>query len=180
MNNYTILERFALNLRKVIVSDANAAVAILLRSNNKDIEVLLVKRAIKLTDPWSGQVALPGGKKNSNNEHLKNTAIRETLEETGIDLRKFCKFLGIMESFRSVQKSEMKIVPFVFFQEKKQKIKLNDELVEYFWVSLKDIHKNKRVIKYQSKEYTAYIIDQYKIWGLTFRIIEKLLMMFQY
>ena len=177
MNWDTILERFAQSLRQEIVSSANAAVAILLRSNKKDIEVLLVKRAIKLTDPWSGQVALPGGKKNSNDEHLKNTVIRETSEETGIDLRKFCRFLGIMESFKSVQKPEMKIVPFVFFQEKNQKIKLNDELVEYFWCLLKDIQKNKGVIKFQSKEYPAFIIDNHKIWGLTFRILKNLLLL---
>ena len=89
MNRDTILERFTLNLRKEIVSNANAAVVIILRSNHKDVEVLLVKRAKKITDPWSGQVALPGGKKNSNDENLKNTVIRETLEETGIHLQKF-------------------------------------------------------------------------------------------
>ena len=177
MNLDTILERFALKLRKEIVSNANAAVVILLRSNQKDIEVLLVKRAKKITDPWSGQVALPGGKKNYNEENLKNTVIRETLEETGIDLQKFCRFLGIMESYRSVQKPEMKILPFVFFQEKNQKIKLNDELVEYFWGSLKDIQKNKGVIKFQSKEYPAFIIENYKIWGLTFRILQNLLLL---
>ena len=115
-------------------------------------------------------------KRNSNDGNLKNTVIRETLEETGIDLRKYCRFLGIMKFFRSVQKPEMKIVPFVFFQEKKQKIKLNDELVEYFWISLEDIQKNKGVIEFQSKDYPAYIIDHNKIWGLTFRILQKLLL----
>lgn len=176
MNMNTILERFAQNLRQEIVYNANAAVVILLRSNDKNIEVLLVKRAIKITDPWSGQIALPGGKRNSNDENLKNTAMRETLEETGIDLRIYCRFLGTMKSFRSVQKPEMKIVPFVFFQEKNQKIKLNDELVEYFWISLKDIQMNEDVIEFQSKEYPAFNIHQNKIWGLTFRILQKLLL----
>ena len=38
-----------------------AAVAIVLRQGDPGLEFLLIKRAEREGDPWSGQVALPGG-----------------------------------------------------------------------------------------------------------------------
>jgi 8-oxo-dGTP diphosphatase len=40
---------------------ANAAVALLLKPRRNDFDVLLVKRVKNPSDPWSGQMALPGG-----------------------------------------------------------------------------------------------------------------------
>ena len=108
--------------------DAQAAVVALLRISNQDVQVLFVKRAEKSTDSWSGQTALPGGKRNLEDQDMKETVVRETMEETGINLLDGCRFLGVMVPLRSTQKPEMKILPFVVLQEKEQAIKLNEEL----------------------------------------------------
>jgi len=84
--------------------DANAAVVVLLKSTDQDFQVLLVKRAEKISDPWSGQTAFPGGKRNPEDWNLKETVVRETLEETRINLFEGCRFLGAMEPVRSTQK----------------------------------------------------------------------------
>ena len=157
--------------------DAHAAVVVLLRAVNHGFQVLLVKRAENAVDPWSGQTALPGGKGLSEDRNLMETVVRETLEETGINLLMGCRFLGVMESFRSTQKPEMKILPFVVFQEKEQAIDLNEELAEYFWAPLGEFAKNKVTVKFGVDEYPAFIIKNHVVWGLTFRILDKLLIL---
>ena len=155
--------------------DANAAVVVLLKSNNQDFQVLFVKRAEKSGDPWSGQIALPGGKRDLEDHNLKETVVRETLEETSINLLEGCRFLGAMEPVRSTQKPEMQILPFVVLQEKEQAIKLNEELTEYFWTPLKELAKHKGTAKISFGEYPAYIIENNVIWGLTYKIMQNLL-----
>ncbi|KAL1985528.1 hypothetical protein VTN96DRAFT_7748 [Rasamsonia emersonii] len=49
-------------------------------------EVLFIKRASRAGDRWTGHVALPGGKRDPEDADDQATAIRETLEEIGLDL----------------------------------------------------------------------------------------------
>lgn len=51
-----------------------------------DPEVLFIKRAGRAGDRWSGHIALPGGKRDPEDESDVAAAIRETQEEVGIDL----------------------------------------------------------------------------------------------
>ena len=155
--------------------DAHAAVVVLLKSVDQDFQVLLVKRAENSGDPWSGQTALPGGKRNPEDRNLKETVVRETVEETSISLLEGCRFLGAMEPVRSTQKPEMRILPFVVLLEKEQAIELNEELTEYFWTPLKELAKHKGTAKFSFGEYPAYIIENHVIWGLTYRILHNLL-----
>ena len=49
--------------------------------------LLFIRRAINQRDPWSGNVALPGGKQDpSDGDDDEVTAVRETREEVGLDL----------------------------------------------------------------------------------------------
>ena len=155
--------------------DANAAVVVLLKASNHGFQVLFVKRADVPTDTWSGQTAFPGGKRDPQDRNVKETVARETLEETGINLGESCRFLGAMEPLRATQRPEMKIVPFVVLQEKEQNIELNEELTDYFWAPLKELTQNKGSVKYRHEEHPAYIIENNIIWGLTYRILHKLL-----
>ena len=155
--------------------NANAAVIVLLKESDKELQVLLVKRAEKSNDPWSGQIAFPGGKRDSRDRDLKETMIRETLEETGINTSVGCRFLGAMKSVRSTQRPEIKILPFVVLQEKEQDIKLNEELREYFWLPLKKLVYSKGYTRYRSENHPAFIIEDNIIWGLTYRILYNLL-----
>ncbi|KAF2711188.1 hypothetical protein K504DRAFT_490097 [Pleomassaria siparia CBS 279.74] len=51
-----------------------------------DPEMLFIKRAARVGDKWNGHVALPGGKRDPEDEDDQVTAVREALEEVGIDL----------------------------------------------------------------------------------------------
>lgn len=175
MDNNSIIEKLGKSLRSAKYLDADAAVVVILRAAAQDFEVLFVKRAQVATDEWSGQTALPGGKRSSEDQDLKDTVVRETLEETGINLLEGCRFLGAMETLRSIQRPSMKIVPFVVVQEKQQPIELNDELREYFWAPLTELTHNKGTVKFGSKDCPAYIIKNQVVWGLTYNIVNKFL-----
>ena len=51
-----------------------------------DPELLFIKRAARIGDKWNGHVALPGGKRDTEDDDDAVTAMREALEEVGIDL----------------------------------------------------------------------------------------------
>ena len=63
-----------------------AAVAVILRDGRNGWEVLLIQRAHRAGDPWSGDISLPGGRRQSDDVTLAQTARRETAEEVGLDL----------------------------------------------------------------------------------------------
>jgi len=156
--------------------DADAAVALMLKPNNQNFDVLFVKRIESPTDPWSGQMAFPGGKRDAKDKHLKQTVVRETLEETNISLHDRCRFLGTLTATRSTQRPEMKVLPFVILLDHDPLIKLNErELEGFVWISLRELVQNKGIAKSGFGEVPAYVIKSNVIWGLTYRIVENLL-----
>ena len=82
--------RRALREHRPQVADAPdakpAAVALVLLEGPEGLEILLIRRAERVDDPWSGQIAFPGGRYDVGDRDLETTAIRETREETGVDL----------------------------------------------------------------------------------------------
>jgi len=53
-----------------------------------DPEVAFIKRAARVGDRWTSHVALPGGKRDPEDEDDRATAMRETFEEVGLDLNR--------------------------------------------------------------------------------------------
>lgn len=155
--------------------DADAAVALLLKPMDQVLKVLFVKRVKNPADLWSGEIAFPGGKRDTKDQDLKQTVVRETLEETNINLLDRCRFLGMMGSLRSTRRPEMKILPFVVLLEHEPAIKLNEELEESVWISLEELVQHKGTTKFSFGEVQAYTVGTYIIWGLTYRILEKFL-----
>ena len=52
----------------------------------ESLELLLIERVERAEDPWSGHMALPGGRRDAEDPDLLATALRETAEEVGIVL----------------------------------------------------------------------------------------------
>jgi len=168
-----IIEKLSRVLKPVSEGqDGNAAVALLLKPADKDLKILFVKRAENLADPWSGQMALPGGKRDATDQSLKQTVVRETLEETNINLLDRCRFLGVMETQTSTPRPEMKILPFVVLLEHEPSIKLNGELERFVWISPEELVRHRGTVKFSFGEFPAYVVGDIIIWGLTYRILE--------
>lgn len=153
---------------------ASAAVALLLRKIGRDVQVLVVKRAEMASNPWSGQMALPGGKRDPKDRSLNETIVRETYEETNINLHEHCRFLGTMTAQTSTPRLEMKILPFVILLEHDPLIKLDAELQEFTWISLQGLSQHKGSVRFSFGQVPAYLIGGIVIWGLTYRILEDL------
>lgn len=156
-----------------------AAVSIVVRDGQSP-SVLLIRRAERSDDPWSGQVAFPGGKMQSSDKTVRDTAIRETLEEVGIDLGEVAEFLGYAP-VTATHTGTMDVVPSVFILKEGVEIRPNEEVASYRWVDLEDLLAPKaqstHEFNYEGKsvELPAYAVGDYVVWGLTHRILSSVL-----
>ena len=70
--------------------ELEAAVTAVLRPGETadgSLELLLIERVERTEDPWSGHIALPGGRREQGDPDLLTTAFRETAEEAGVYVR---------------------------------------------------------------------------------------------
>ncbi len=150
-----------------------AAVAVVLRELN-ELEILLVKRKERPQDPWSGQVALPGGLRKKSESFLQ-TAIRETKEETGISLSSK-EVIGSLEPTCPKNDPEMEVVPFVFFLSKDVQFKPGYEIEFCKWISLQRLMSNRVKIELSDgRRVPACTFEDLIVWGMTYRILLDLL-----
>lgn len=150
-----------------------AAVAIIFRGQG----FLLIKRVERLEDPWSGQVAFPGGRVQEGDTNFSATASRESYEEVGLDLRKRADFIGYMESFQPLN-GKISVVPCVFNLISGGRVALNSEVASYRWVSVDSLSASSRetyVLERGGRPTTlpAFRFEDYIVWGLTERILTR-------
>jgi len=173
LTNQSLIEDLRKKLSPHPWSHAKAAVAILVKPTHDDLEFFLVKRAEADDDPWSGDIAFPGGKMNSRDNSLIDTAVREVLEETSIDLGGK-KPVGFMEPVYSWVRKDMAVQPIVYRFDEYPNVTLNYELTKYFWASLTEITQGKTQAIVKGWETPVYVVKGEIVWGLTYRMIEKI------
>jgi 8-oxo-dGTP diphosphatase len=153
--------------------DANAAVSLLLKPMQGDFDLLLVKRVENPSDTWSGQMALPGGKREPKDMSVKDTVVRETWEETGVALDG-CRFLGVLDAVRSEPRPDFKILPFVVLLEDEPRLKLNKaELEKFVWVPYEKVVQSRGTVQFSFGEVPAYTFAAGIVWGITYRILSE-------
>ena len=174
MTPKSLIEKLTKQLSPEPWSYAQAAVAILVKPKQNDLEFFLVKRAEVDDDPWSGDMAFPGGKKNPQDQSLVDTAVREVLEETSIDLNKE-KVIGFMEPIYSSVRKSIAVQPIVYRFDYYPQVKLNYELTKFLWAPLSEIIQGKTNATVKGWEGPVYMVQGETVWGLTFRMLEKIL-----
>jgi 8-oxo-dGTP pyrophosphatase MutT (NUDIX family) len=163
-----------------------AAVALLLRAGPSDeIELLLVKRAEWEGDPWSGHVALPGGRREIADATLEDTAVRETGEEISLDVRRHGLALGTLDDLspRTPTLPPIIVRPYVFVVEPDVEVAPSSEVQAAFWVSLAQLRdpalraEATVVVRGVERRVTSFRFGDYTVWGMTERILLSLLEM---
>jgi 8-oxo-dGTP pyrophosphatase MutT (NUDIX family) len=155
-----------------------ASVAVIFKFD-ESAKILLIKRAVKEGDPWSGQIAFPGGRVERGDSSFRDTAIRETREEVGIDLRRNSRFLGYLGLFKARTRGMM-VVPSVFTLTGETRISPNREVASHRWVPINIFGTDSnRSIYSRDRDgmkisFPSYVVGDYVIWGLTERIISTL------
>jgi 8-oxo-dGTP pyrophosphatase MutT (NUDIX family) len=159
-----------------------AAVALILReTKDDDVEILFIKRAARADDPWSGQIAFPGGRHEEFDESLEDTAVRETREEVGLELRRHGTIIGALNEVRPRTPVLPPVIvrPYVATISADAPTGPSDEVERFFWAPLDAIldpaasRNTEILIRQTSTIRPAINYEGNVIWGMTENILRQ-------
>jgi 8-oxo-dGTP pyrophosphatase MutT (NUDIX family) len=158
-------------------------VALVLRDGGRGAELLLVERAVRVGDRWSGHLAFPGGVRARGDSDLAVTAIRETREEAGLDLRADARLLGSLSDVATLAHGELRtmlVSPFVFLLAAEREPELGAELRASFWLVLPELVAQRRALRRPRRMLgwvfapAGHPLGPARLWGLSLRIADEL------
>jgi 8-oxo-dGTP pyrophosphatase MutT (NUDIX family) len=157
-----------------------AAVAVILyEPRGASPELLLIERAVTERDPWSGQMAFPGGRRDPGDPDLERTAARETLEEVGVRVGPPIGRLDDVVGSNALRPQRLVVSPFVYQVSERPRVVLNHEVSSTVWVpatALRD-PAAATIYRYERSDYRgsfpAVEYRGYTIWGLTYRVLSR-------
>lgn len=160
-----------------------AAVAVLLREGTSGPEVLFIRRAEDPSDPWSGHMAFPGGRQQTGDATLLDTAMRETREEVGLELSHQAEHIGQLDDLQAIARGkpqETVIRPFVFEVHRESPIRIQErEVAEALWAPLLPLYRGEadtvRPYPWQGTQidFPAYDVAGRVVWGLTYQMLRS-------
>jgi 8-oxo-dGTP pyrophosphatase MutT (NUDIX family) len=163
-----------------LVPSETAAVAVIFGdAATGEEQILLIRRSDREGDPWSGHIALPGGRVEKEDGSFRAAAARETREEVGIDLDANARFLGYLGPLRARTRS-IWVVPSVFLSDGVPIVTSSAEVASYKWMPFQAVVAPESRSTYEPKghqegrTFPAFERDGYLVWGLTERILSTL------
>ena len=160
-----------------------AAVAAVVRDGLHGPEVLFIERAAKHGDPWSGQIAFPGGRTDPGDRDSWATAARETGEEVGFDLSATTPLgrLTDLEGGPRGTRLKLRVSPHIcWFDGERPDLDLNHEVADVLWVPLEHVADPANHVDYAypplgSQLWPGVQLDAHRVlWGLTLRMTDDL------
>lgn len=163
-----------------------AAVAAILRDpgEGRDAEILLIRRAERHGDPWSGHMAFPGGRRDDVDITLLATAIRETQEEVGLDLDTHGRVLAELPELHAIahgKRAGLMITPYVFALDRDAALTFDaHEVAEALWAPFGPLARKEgaSTLPYELEGRTLDLpcldVQGRIVWGLTYRMLEML------
>lgn len=155
-----------------------AAVNILLYFKEGEWYFPLMVRTYNKNDKHSGQISLPGGKKEASDKNFAETAKRETMEEMGIDMHYNRIIREITPIY--IPPSNFYVYPFISYTKRNTIFKLQEteakELIEFPVASLLELHNAPEYIELpETKGAKVPVIsfNGYIIWGATAMILSE-------
>lgn len=158
--------------------EVKASVAII-RCELPNPSYLLLRRASRPEDPWSGHYSFPGGRREPRDDSLLTTCLRETREETGIELseNQLIKTLQPEAAGKNFQLL-LWVQPFVFSLAQRPQITLEaTEVVDSVWVDEREFanpkaHKETEMVP--GRLFPAFPLKDYFLWGFSYKLLLKL------
>lgn len=160
-----------------------AAVAAVFRHDEPaGTELLFIQRAAHPEDPWSGQMAFPGGRREHDDPTPQDTAARETVEEVGLDLAE-ARHIGSLTELDGGRANNRRIIVSAhayWLDGPRPTLTPNYEVADAVWVPLSTLGDPKRYIDYHyplaGADFPGIRLDRdgQVIWGLTLRFLSDL------
>lgn len=153
-----------------------AAVAVVVTDDRR---LWLVERALHPNDPWSGDLAFPGGKRADGDADLRATAMREAGEEVGVVLSG-ADCLGQLDDLEARPVRSMRVRPYVFWLASVPVWRLNAEIACMVPVSLDALCAGGGRTTFRwphavlGVELPCIMIGKRRLWGLTLRMVDDL------
>lgn len=157
-----------------------AAVAILLRERAGGLEMLMIERAHRPGDPWSGHMAFPGGMLSAHDRHSLAAAVRETHEEIGLDIGVATPIARLSEIVSPSHRGPRPLIitPYVFALHDEPTFTFNHrEVADALWVPLHFLNDaaNRGSLRWRQLQLPCYDWQGRRIWGLSLQMIDELL-----
>ncbi|MEO6528019.1 MAG: CoA pyrophosphatase [Gemmatimonadaceae bacterium] len=161
-----------------------AAILLVLRAQSDgEPELLMIKRAEAEGDPWSGHIACPGGRMEPGDHDLAVTAVRETWEETGVDIARDGRLLGHLDDIspRTPYLPPIVIRPYLALVRADVEIVPSVEVAETFWVPVSALRTVSAwgmaavTVRGHEQQVSVFQHGEFTVWGLTERVLRQLL-----
>lgn len=175
------LAPFAARLNYSVPEDVHVAAVLILiyEKEQKFYFPLITRQSIHAADLHKGQIALPGGRKDIMDSNTAETAIRECVEEIGIQLDQV-ELLGALSPIY-IPVSYHHVFPYVAFYHGDVQFTLQDsEIFALHEIELSELylHANRKKLKLKTTEgpimeVPAIQIRELNIWGATGMILEE-------
>ena len=147
------------------------------QDNFGNISFPLIKRQL-YNGVHSGQISLPGGKKDKKDKNLWETAKRELNEELGVSISSIKKLKKLKNLY--IPPSNFLVTPFLAYTKKIPDFKINKrEVAELIILKIKDLILFKKVYKSVTNSYLnnvkvpGYKLNKFFIWGATAMILKE-------
>ncbi len=162
---------------------SQAAVAMILADGAQGIEVCFIRRAERIGDPWSGQVAFPGGRASAADLDAFAVAERETWEEIGMLLTHHHRLgaLPMRPIERNARRDSLTLWPFVYYVGAEERAmataRLPLEVASVFWVPVAHLFDANAVTELEypfgvtTSTFPGIQFGEHVIWGLTLRVL---------
>ncbi len=161
-----------------------SAVAVILRVREGELHILMIKRAEREGDRWSGHMAFPGGRMDPGDSSAFAAATRETDEEVGLKLGECASYLGRLSDIPAQPHRGpmgMVVTPYVFRLEQEVELTPNYEVAEVVWVPLEFLLNtdNREMMTWQrgkvSLQIPCYFYQGKRIWGMSLMMLDELM-----
>lgn len=165
-------------MQTLVPNTPAAVVAMVLQVDKGILKLCLGRRAAVQGDPWSGDLAFPGGKPEMDDLTLHGTAAREAFEEVGLLLPAECLVGDLGQMHALGGRKPVATFPLIYLlNEPPPPFRLGHELVDAGWVCLPELWDAANWVRFtypqNGRDYAAVRAMGHYLWGFSLRVLHE-------